>query len=60
MQRLEVTGAVRPLEWSLGVKGLILLIIKLGRIFTILYLNKTMFINHIVSQVFYSYHLCYM
>ena len=22
MQRLEVTGAVRPLEWSLGVKGL--------------------------------------
>jgi len=23
MQRLEVSGAVRPLEWSLGVKGLI-------------------------------------
>jgi len=22
MQRLEVSGAVRPLEWSLGVKGL--------------------------------------
>ena len=22
MQRLEVTGAVRPLQWSLGVKGL--------------------------------------
>jgi len=24
MQRLEVSGAVRPLYWSLGVKGLIL------------------------------------
>jgi len=24
MQRLEVSGAVRPLKWSLGVKGLIL------------------------------------
>ena len=24
MQRLEVSGAVRPLQWSLGVKGLIL------------------------------------
>jgi len=23
MQRLEVSGAVRPLKWSLGVKGLI-------------------------------------
>jgi len=23
MQRLEVSGAVRPLQWSLGVKGLI-------------------------------------
>jgi len=23
MQPLEVSGAVRPLEWSLGVKGLI-------------------------------------
>ena len=23
MQSLEVSGAVRPLEWSLGVKGLI-------------------------------------
>jgi len=23
MQRLEVSGAVRPLLWSLGVKGLI-------------------------------------
>jgi len=23
MQRLEVDGAVRPLQWSLGVKGLI-------------------------------------
>jgi len=23
MQRLEVSGAVRPLPWSLGVKGLI-------------------------------------
>jgi len=23
MQRLEVSGAVRPLWWSLGVKGLI-------------------------------------
>jgi hypothetical protein len=22
MQRLEVSGAVRPLQWSLGVKGL--------------------------------------
>jgi len=22
MQRLEVSGAVRPLEWTLGVKGL--------------------------------------
>ena len=22
MQRLEVNGAVRPLQWSLGVKGL--------------------------------------
>ena len=22
MQRLEVSGAVRPLKWSLGVKGL--------------------------------------
>jgi len=26
MQRLEVSGAVRPLEWSLGVKGLIAII----------------------------------
>jgi len=24
MQRLGVSGAVRPLKWSLGVKGLIL------------------------------------
>jgi len=24
MQRLEVSGAVRPLQWSLGVKGLII------------------------------------
>ena len=23
MKRLEVSGAVRPLKWSLGVKGLI-------------------------------------
>ena len=23
MQRLEISGAVRPLQWSLGVKGLI-------------------------------------
>ena len=22
MQRLEVSGAVRPLQWSLGVKGI--------------------------------------
>ena len=22
MQRLEASGAVRPLEWSLGIKGL--------------------------------------
>jgi len=26
MQRLEVSGAVRPLQWSLGVKGLIKII----------------------------------
>jgi len=25
MQRLEVDGAVRPLQWSLGVKGLFIL-----------------------------------
>jgi len=24
MQRLEVSGAVRPLQWSLGFKGLML------------------------------------
>ena len=36
---------------------LILFVIIFGRIFTILYLNKTMFINHMVSQMFHSYHL---
>ena len=29
MQRLEVSGAVRPLYWSLGVKGLTPLISEL-------------------------------
>ena len=45
---------------NLALCLLILLVIILSRIFTILYLNKTMFINHIVSQVFYSYRLWYM
>jgi len=34
MQRLEVSGAVRPLEWSLGVKGLMYELKKIGNLFT--------------------------
>jgi hypothetical protein len=56
MQRLEVSGEVRPLQWSLGVKGLNLVHVSILSAFIILQAaGKVELETKLIQQHFHSW-----